>query len=61
MNKFQPSECSENHPTCLSWIVVFCGANCFALSITVFEKMDLKFGVQIRANFEFYAAVALLF
>ena len=50
----------ENHPTCLPWNVVFTGENRFALSIIVFEKMDVKVGVRIRPTFKFYAAVALL-
>ena len=41
-------------------ILVFIGENRFALSIIVFEKMDVKFGVRIRPTFKFYAAVALL-
>ena len=59
-DNFQFSECSENHPTCSSWNVVFLGQNRFALSMIVFEKMDVKFRVRIRPNFNFYAAVALL-
>ena len=53
-------ECCENHPTCSSWNVVFIGGNRFALSIIVFEKLDVKVGVRIRPTFNFYAAVALL-
>ena len=48
------------HSTCLSWDVVFIGENRFALSIIVFEKMDVKVRVRIRPNFKFYDAVALL-
>ena len=54
------SECGENHPTCLFWNLVCIGENRFALSIIVFEKMDVKVGVRIRSTFKLYAAVALL-
>ena len=54
---FDFSECGENQPTSLPWNVVFIGANRFALSIIVFEKMDVKFGVRFRPTFKFYAAV----
>ena len=43
-----------------SWNVVFIGENRFALSIIVFEKMDVKVGVRIGPTFKIYAAVALL-
>ena len=33
----------------------------FALSIKVFEKMDVKVGVKFRPTFKFYAALALLY
>ena len=42
-----------------SWSVVFFGENRFVLSITVFEKIDVKFRVRIRPFFKFYAAVAV--
>ena len=44
----------------MSWNVVFIGENRFALSLIIFEKMDVKFGVRIRPAFKFHAAVALL-
>ena len=40
--------------------VVYNGYNRLALSIIVFEKIDVKVGVRIRPTFMFYAAVALL-
>ena len=47
------------NPTCSSWNVVFIGENCFALSIIVFEKIDVKFGYRVRPNFNIYAAVTV--
>ena len=47
------------NPSCSSWNVVFIGENCFALSIIIFEKMDVKFGVRIKPNFKFQAAVTV--
>ena len=40
--------------------LVFISENRFALTITVFEKIDVKNRVPIRSIFNFYAAVALL-
>ena len=40
--------------------MVFIAANRIALFKIVFEKIDVKVRVRIRANFEFYATVDLL-
>ena len=47
-------------PSQVPWNVVFIGANSFALSMTVFEKIDVEFRVRVTASFKFHAVVALL-
>ena len=50
----------KKYPPCFAWNAVSNGINGFALSVTAFEKIDNKFRVRIRGNFDFYFSVDLL-